>query len=271
MQNHKRNKSAGFKSSTGINFVLIPVLICFILYGCFSIKSADDGVQQVLIVVNTPIVNDKYELINISDTVPICFFREFEICQIPYQYLQIINGKLESEKKVYKVFIGKKGDKYGLLIDSLQASLQLNGILVLSDSILKQRAYKMELAPLQDSMKMLTPLTSANSTEEKYYFPYSVPEEYFDTVYLSYKKDMMNIKHSFSPKLDSSRKMKLCKAVFLFNRKTNKLTGKIMPERRLVYEIVPVKDPPSLEMKSLIQTIEKSFQMILDKKVLNNR
>ena len=247
--------------STRVYFFIIPGIFIVFLTGLYAICSHNKNVREIKIVVNYPLVNEKGELKNLPDTVPILYYKNFILCQLPYQYLFTRNGILKGERKNYRLFFYKQGDLYGTLYDSITTDIKNSGTRCLVDSIMRRNVYKTDFTTIADSLQLYSSEKNNISILEKYIYTTRIVEDSFDSIFLFYDKRLNWVDYSWSRRLDSSKGMKLYKIKIFFNTKASDLYKLTMPKREFSYEILSCKKEPSLSIVSFVKKLSKNYNV----------
>lgn len=225
--------------SNQFKFIYIRVIIFIILIisiSCKFLKHKDIKPTCIELIVNYPILKPETgQLTNLTDTIPIFYLDNFTLYKLPFtKSIENENGILSVEK-AYAYFIHKTKSTCGIWFNSLRDSN--NGVLLPVDSVLKKRAYLTDFGILVDSMNKKYSLFENMIYLEKYVFRKKATEMSFDSVYLYYNKHLNEIQYSFSPKLDSVRKLKLFKIRLLYNEANSPLYSFLLPKREFLFEI----------------------------------
>jgi hypothetical protein len=198
-------------------------------------ESQDNGnMHEYSLRVNYPLIKEDGEVINLRDTLPIVFYKDFVCYFLPYQYGEIKEHEFQFKGKRYRYFVFKKGAGFGYLYNDLNDSLPVNKFAV--DSFLSKRAFLSNFD--SDSLKPAGKEGDSKSILlEKYTLWTKTNEFQMDSVYFYYAQDLKDIPYSFSPKMDKSRSMKLFKVRLMFNGYRSPSTGFDIPKREFSFEI----------------------------------
>jgi hypothetical protein len=137
----------------------------------------------------------------------ISYYRQYRLYELPYHKTLEIDNRLIYDSTKFDFFIYNTTNKFGYLLKGPTDSFKVK---MSSDSILKLRALggTWDIADFFKEVKnkSLCKLTDINESEV---YRYIFENEFYDSAYFYYKKDLKNIEFSISKTLDSSYDSKL--------------------------------------------------------------
>lgn len=249
------------KNSLPINVVIYITTLIGLISFCICCKNNDRNLHAIKLIVNYPLVQlEKNEVLKLPDTVPIFYFGDYVLYNIPYRETFENSGSLISEEKKNSYFIFRKKDKYGFLLDSLKFNSRTNKVNV--DSFLFQRCYLANFDCVYDSLvERLTKKTEEGILKmyipKKYY-----GEDYYDSAYYYYSYKFNNIDYVLSKQLDKSNGMKLYKVRLLYNEKVSIKYNFTLPKRELLYKIEKYTISDSEKVLSFFKQVQKEYDAL---------
>jgi hypothetical protein len=201
---------------------------------CCTVTS--QNLHAIKLVVNYPLVQlGESKVFNLPDTIPIFYFDDYVLYNIPYRITFENSDSLISEGKKFSYFMFRKKDKYGFLFDSLKLNSRTNKVNV--DSFLFQRCYLTNFDSGYDSL-IENKSDKKDHTALKKYIPKKYyGESYYDSSYYYYSEEFNDIDYILSKQLDKRDGMKLYRVRLLYNEKVSIKYNFTLPKRELLYEI----------------------------------
>lgn len=152
----------------------------------------------------------------------ISYYGQYLLYELPYHKTYEINNELIYDSVKYEFFICDHDTKAGYLLKNISDSLKMK---IKGDSILRTRAYygsaDMTDAFAELKIKTLDKLSIINTIT---IYKYTFDNNFYDSAYFYYCKDLTGIEFSFSRSLDSIYNSKLCK-IQLFIKKDSSVTS----------------------------------------------
>lgn len=217
-------------------FIFLALLfIC--LTNCSSTKKTNNNALiSIKLSFSFPIVKPDGEMFNISDSLYIYFYKKTVLYQVPTIFtLENETDTLQKEIR-YTYFVYHDTSKYGSHFKTLYSKVDS---LQLISAFLKDRAFN-EFADYKFITEIKDSLISVENNNDylKYtYIPKSHTKIDSDTTYLFFHKNFEKMNYSFSPNLDTIRKMKLCKVQLIYNKKYSDIYKIVMPRREIFFAI----------------------------------
>lgn len=140
----------------------------------------------------------------------ISYYDQFIIYELPYHKTHEIDNKLIYDSLKYEFFICNSKNKQGYLLKNSTDSFNKR---MIGDSILTSRAYGGEAAGVDFSSTKIKTISKINNSSILIY-KYVFDNEYYDSAYFHYNKELKDIKFSLDKSLDSSNNSKLFKIEF---------------------------------------------------------
>ncbi|HKO80954.1 MAG TPA: hypothetical protein VJU78_11190 [Chitinophagaceae bacterium] len=210
------------------------------------------------------------QLVSIADSPIIYYYKNRVLYQINHPYNNsyvkfdtsgnIISEQLIKEGVRFSYFIYEKDSVYGLSYDSIDAP---NCQRYLVDSFLRTKfsAQEVMFDNTDDSLVLLNTDTINYDLFEKYIPKIKPDETYPDSGYYYYSDKLKGINYSFSKKIDSLKKMKLCKVKFIYNPIPKGSNPFETPRREFQFEIkeIPVANPKEI-LAFFERHLKKSIQ-----------
>lgn len=227
---------------------LILGFICMIfLMNCASTKNYSKNIVAISFIVNFPVVQGDNQLFYFRDTIPIFYYQDLILYKLPYTFdssKMIYHTKTDTIEQQniltetrYNYFVYRHGKQYGIWYKEMNS----DSLIKLSvDSIIDKKGtptiLQSILANPNDTLVARIRESIGNIFIEKYASKSKPDESYNDTTLLYYSKNMKYIKFSFSPILDSIKKLKLFKVKLIYNKAYSSKYSITMPQRELTYE-----------------------------------
>lgn len=159
-------------------------------------------------------------------------------------------------------FIYKPRDTSGLKYDSLGAK---TGVSFNVDSLIKDKIVRNDVFYIpNDSLVETVNHVEGYSMLKKYVPKIKYDDSYADSSYLYFSDKLRDIKHSFSPLLDSIEKMKLCKVIFVYNSIPKGKYDKDMPRRQMLFEIKKIDIDEPEKIIALFEQFKRNISKSID-------
>ena len=235
---------------------LAVVLTSFLstLFSCHYAHSQDHQIKTLNLIVSYPVVGGKGDLTLLPDTIPIIYAERYIIYKLPYMKVTTYDGALTSNKKQYSIFIFRKDDESGYLINDINDSIRLEKYPV--DSILFIRGFTVKWDVKNINLVESKINRKAGTLLEKHIPNMVHDENTFDSIYYYYSYKLKNINFSFSRQLDSIKNMKLYQIKLKYNKKYSKINHVTFPKREFIFKIVESNVVDKKEIETAIQIVE---------------
>ncbi|MFD0939391.1 hypothetical protein [Pedobacter boryungensis] len=193
----------------------------------------------------------------------VCLYIKLHLKNILDKNGQVINDKVVGADTLYRFFVTRKGEKYGLKYN-LETFETEKGTYFSVDSLLSD----LLIGPA-DLKHFDTDLGKPTYVQKKgkvIVEAFAVHQSNLDTIYRYYDSDLMDFDFSFSKRLDEQKKSKLFKTIFVFNSisKGSGISNPEIPRTEIFYEINKVKDKNVEKYEKIFNKYEKE---VLDSKL----
>ena len=231
-----------------INFILI-----FNLLSCTASKQNHDynKITAINYIVNLPIVQEGGQLFNLNDTMPISYYQDLILYQLPYEFDSSIStyhvkADTVEEKHFlttrYNYLVYREGNKYGIWYETIHGK-EFKKVSV--DSLLSLKGKPVDFQYIvsrpNDTLIGKTILNNGNIFIEKYIHKTKPDESFSDTTLLYYSRGLRDIIFSFSPMLDKMKESKLFKLRLVYNEAYSPKYSIIKPKREISFEVQQIK------------------------------
>lgn len=133
------------------------------------------------------------------------------------------------------------------------------------DSLLKDKIVKNDVFYIpNDSLVETVNGIDGYSMLKKYVPKIKYDDSYADSSYLYFSDNLRDVKHSFSPLLDSTEKMKLCKVIFVYNPIPKGKYDKDMPRRQMLFEIKKITIDEPEKIITLFERFKRNISKSID-------
>jgi hypothetical protein len=234
------------KTITLVAFLAIIALPVIWFGSCSYFEHGNNSARGYKLTVNYPVVKDSGVLVNVKDTIPIFYYNDCILYFLPFNYSEQVEDKLTLEEKRYHFFIYRKTEQQGYFYQNVQDTTK--GTKFEVDSFLFKNAYNIKL--VTDSLVLVNADRNNNDLLEKYVLPRRYDDFTIDSVYYYYSGGFNLYDYSFSKKLDSTKRMKLYKARFLYNERYSAENHITLPKRELSFCIQ--KMPAQMDTNSSV-------------------
>jgi len=196
------------------------------------------GIEQIKVSFQIPVIQEiegKLKFDIFRDTLLLFYYKNYNIYFLPYRALSLVGDSVAKETIQFNIYLVKEREKEGFFFhDEHQPQPPLK---LKSDSVLDVRNAKYNFKQTGNLSMVGADYFDKNQLlTEKFVITEGRTEEVFDTIYYKYSARLNHVKYSLSSELDSIKKMKLYKLVFLNNEKLSKEFDVMLPRRELVYE-----------------------------------
>ncbi len=204
---------------------ICPIILSVVttLFSCLgSSKNLKRNIIRIEVTTRSPdrIVDNRGETF-VHDFY-ISYYGQYLLYELPYHKTYEINNEVIYDSVKYEFFICNHDTKAGYLLKNIGDSLKIK---IKGDSILRTRAYygsgDMTDAFAELKIKALDKLRIINAET---IYKYTFDNNFYDSAYFYYCKDLTDIEFSFSRLLDSMYNSKLCK-IQLFIKKDSSITS----------------------------------------------
>lgn len=242
------------KSVALTSFILI---ISLFIWG-FGKNS--NNIRKIAIHFNMPVINDRGDLLNISDSLCIFYENDFVLHRFSIVQDNFVNDVFINQIIKHQFFGFKNGEENGIYYDSLNVKkLRYYSV----DSILTVKAFKKMRIFYNDNEILVEKGQSDNGQiNEKYICKVKKGFSYPDTTFVYYSDKLKNIEYSFSRELDSLKGKKVQKIVLLYNAQQYAGMPIKFPERRLSFEMNEVPITNLEEVKSLFERLKEDYKAL---------
>lgn len=192
-----------------------------------------------------------------NDSIVIYTYENLTLYQIrrPWDSLELVDQS-QSDSLIWKLvasgvrltyFIWAAGEKFGREFDSPGAS---NFRSYPVDSM-KHAVLTIDGNRLISGEDSLVARRTIEKGWEEIYVPRFKPDlSYPDSSLLQFTHQMADVQYSLSPLLDSARRAKLTRILFVYNPMPDPRSGRMIPRRELLFEMLP---PPASGREKIIQ------------------
>lgn len=226
---------------------LLLLIYSTILFGC-NVNNKNSRVKKISFTTSFPAVKFTGELLYLHDSTILYYSGNYFVYKLPYQMGEIkedtiknstgdtILFKMEPTGIGYLYFAGKKEDKYGYLLKSLDDKNVLKKHSV--DSMIDVRGIgTLDInAVIKNAVLIDSVFDKINNKITKTYIPRIIKDD-GDTVILYFTNHIKETDFSLSKSIDSINKFKLYKISVLYNQKFSQTHNMVMPKRELSFEI----------------------------------
>jgi hypothetical protein len=220
---------------------VVPFIITFFIssffVSCTSTKNnGTKNLRRVDLYFNLPIVTDRGDLINISDSLVIFYNSKSILYRIPYRTVLIDSGEMINEQIKYNYFIYHKKESKGFFFDSVNVTgykkIKVDSFLG-TKALLGFEVYN----KTNDSL-----VETINDNEnfnliQKFVPKVRIDESYPDTTIVYYKKKFHDLEISFSQALERSNSLQISKVKMLYVPHVIEKSAKELPYRELYVEL----------------------------------
>lgn len=230
------------------NNIAVYLWVTFFLSNCN--KDIHTDIEGVKLNVKYAIIQNG-EVTYYPDTIPIFYFKNYVMYNVPRTKTFSLNGELIREEFIFDSFVFESGNKFGFFFREGEDSSKPAKLNV--DSFLFERAYRSGFEFDFSDLTLVEKTENKQGVTENY-----IPKagtQGFDSLTLSFDKSYKNVLFSFNPRLDSSRESKLVRISMIFGESYSEEYNMKLPRRDFKFEIkkYQIRDPQ--RVKILIQNL----------------
>lgn len=153
---------------------------------------------------------------------------------------------------------GKKGLQYDILTASLGSPVEFNVDSIVERLLFKKNSYQIFN---QELGKPTQEVKSGNTVVEKY-LKKKVDIQDADSILRYYDRDLKDLKFTFSPQLDSVKKSKLYKMMWIFNPIAKGVVSPdfAVPRREMFYEFRRIENTNPVDYKRVLDRFRADYK-----------
>ena len=217
-------------------FIITFFIISFFVSCASTKKNGTKNLRRVDLFYNLPIVTDRGDLINISDSLVIFYNSNSILYRIPYRELLIDSGEVINEQIKYNYFIYHKKESIGFFFDSVNVTGYKK---IKVDSFLATKAllgFEVYNKTNDSLVETINDNENFNLTQ-KFVPKVRIDESYPDTTIVFYKKKFHDLEISFSRALESSNSLQISKVKMMYLPHSIEKSAIELPYRELYVEL----------------------------------
>ncbi len=230
-------------------------VIIFFSLGCGQIKtcSSQKTISAIRVTSSLPGVDSQGQMIRHEDTLAVFYYKDLVMYQISIlnTYSNTVlnkSGDVESEtltgvKLVYKYFVFKKGDPFGIIFDSIDSKwgkrISVDSFLMSNTVTSFDKFYRRKR--LNDSLIGIADERGGDIVVEKYIPKMKLDISKSDSTLLYLNRRLKGIGFSFSNEVDSVRKSKLVQVRIIFSTQLDKVDPYLRQRREILFKLEEVK------------------------------
>jgi len=223
-------------------------------------KRLENDITRIRVTTKIPekIVDEKGQTIVIDFYVS--YYRQYMIYELPYHKTFEINNRLIYDSIKYQFFICNT-KKNGYLIKSPVDTFTRR---IIGDSILLANAYGGSGWDTLDIFRELkiSNITKLSGNDKKIIYKYTFQNEFYDSAYFYYNRDLKDIKFSFSKKLDAANNSKLNKVELFLKHDANNTPPQLKDFYVNSLEIAKAPGENEQELKNLFERFVKDEKLL---------
>src|SRR4030095_5053398 len=188
---------------------LVVLMVCFIDGCLFNKEYTQNNIKGIKIVYNLPILKLDGELLNITDSFSVFYFKDLVLYKIPYKLILENSKAIESIEVRFNYFIYRKNSEFGYYYDTLKLIKEKRFSV---DSFLTLKAFRgFNFYDRKNDSIVGRRILLNGDIVESYLPRIRYDQSYGDTTFLYYTDRFKGVDYSFSKELDSVKNLKVFK------------------------------------------------------------
>jgi len=229
-------------------------MACF-TFSHYAVTQSHIPVTGIKVLYNVPILKLNGELLNITDSFFVFYFKDFILYKTPYKHVVENLTTIESVEVKFKYFVHEKNGSFGFYYDS---SKVLKDIKFSVDSFLKLKAFKGFNFYDRVNDSLIRKIQINAEAIEIYVPKVKYDQSYGDTTYIYYGPKLKDIEYSFSKELDSTKApLKAYKVRIVYNSQFYTGYDFRFPRREYFFELREVDARGITQINSLFYQFEQ--------------